>query len=57
MDSNHDRGCLSRGIGARLVCQLQDVIEPQRLDLGRHLHPCELLTHVDRDDRIGQQDQ
>ena len=57
MDTNDHGRRLARRIGARLAGQLQHVIEPQRLDLGGRLHARELLAHVDRHDRIGQQDQ
>ena len=40
--------------GAGLGGKFQNVVEPQRLDLPRPLHPRELLAHVDGDHRIGQ---
>src|SRR5208282_30566 len=57
MDSDDDRRRLQRRVRAGLGSELQNVIEPQRLDLPRSLHPRELLAHVDGDHRIGQQRQ
>src|SRR5579871_5169972 len=57
MNSDNYRSGLSTWFCASLGGELQNVIEPKRLDVSGPMHPGQVLPHIDGDHRIGQKHQ